>query len=321
MCKIACQPTVKRLTQLMINFLVSILFLLVSAVYAVRQPDTTDLTGVIIKDTAAFIPITNACVIVSSGENFEGDTGWVNASGIYHIVHSNCHSCRTYYSVNAPGYYPRIVFTDSAYLDSNLRKTTLNVSLIDTLYPSALPVTVQVNGSSEPLPLSGYCISLRPVGKETPVIYDTTDENGCVVFPQVAISPYADYRISVSLTLDTGFLFSAHDSMDAALSVRDTVYTFNIHSTGADRVAVNSANRVISCNPNPFSGAIQLRLNVKGKKSEVAVFSLTGQKVFNADLRGAKEISWRPSYLASGLYLLKAIVDGRVFTKSIIYIR
>lgn len=72
--------------------------------------------------------------------------------------------------------------------------------------------------------------------------------------------------------------------------------------------------------PNPFSGAIRLRVRGAASGGELRVYDMAGRTVSSFRLeKGGLDLAWKPERLPSGMYLAKIRSGKRMLTRKILY--
>ena len=87
-------------------------------------------------------------------------------------------------------------------------------------------------------------------------------------------------------------------------------------------------NIAFSAHPNPFNNACEIQvLGIGNRESEIAIYDLGGNRVAEftitrCPLRAIRELIWCPDEsIPSGIYLIRATIDGRAICKRIVYLR
>lgn len=93
-----------------------------------------------------------------------------------------------------------------------------------------------------------------------------------------------------------------------------TVYGNRLANPGVDAEGVDQLGNEVTLSPNPNGGEFEIGINTVQTSGEIVIFNSFGQQVFTGRLRsGANRFS--QTQLASGMYFLHIMVDGKVSIK------
>jgi hypothetical protein len=74
----------------------------------------------------------------------------------------------------------------------------------------------------------------------------------------------------------------------------------------------------ITALPNPFHTRIDLRISGLIKPFSVSIYDISGSKIIEFANITSNAITWNPSGLASGVYMVKAQIKGKNYVKKIL---
>ena len=70
---------------------------------------------------------------------------------------------------------------------------------------------------------------------------------------------------------------------------------------------------------NPFANVIKVKLQKAANNISLQLFNINGSMVGEKIFFNARQLNWdMPNTLNSGIYILRAVVDGELFSKKII---
>lgn len=99
------------------------------------------------------------------------------------------------------------------------------------------------------------------------------------------------------------------------------VYSLNIdvRKVGAERKARRPVLASIEAYPNPFNPSVTIKVPVFVKSAGLSIYDIAGKKVFNLPSVKTNEIVFDGRSLASGMYIVRAVVDGQRYVKKIVF--
>lgn len=75
----------------------------------------------------------------------------------------------------------------------------------------------------------------------------------------------------------------------------------------------------ISCSPNPFTSATTIKYNAPGtREGKILIYDLSGRLLLSRQMMSNGGFEWKPHGLPAGIYLLKAIADGKNYSRKLI---
>jgi len=128
----------------------------------------------------------------------------------------------------------------------------------------------------------------------------------------------------LKLTFDNNGVFTCWQNgvkQDMTFSSVGKIYftDLSLHTKNGENL---SQFEVFKVYPNPTTGMLTLEFTQNsGKKTEVSVSNLVGAEVFRKELDNASNYQIDLSNQASGIYLLKVIVDNRQYISKIVVSR
>ncbi len=153
-----------------------------------------------------------------------------------------------------------------------------------------------------------------------------------------------DYCYAMDCTPDTDYvLLGSTYSNDCDVSGKNGLFDYWVVKLLPDTVSfINDKDLPItfsfSTHPNPFNSAVKIRVRgVEDSRIRVEVFDIDGRMVARfdkltdrnaepviepAEMTGAREFIWSPGEsVGSGVYLVRAIIDDKIVTKRIVYLK
>jgi hypothetical protein len=107
------------------------------------------------------------------------------------------------------------------------------------------------------------------------------------------------------------------DSLFAGTS--EGLYLYTEHdSTGIKAAGIN--NKVhFAVYPNPFGTAVEIALPAHRKRAVISIYNSSGQFIGSfRNISADNTLNWNAGSLANGVYLIKANVDGKVYSKKVL---
>jgi hypothetical protein len=236
-------------------------------------------------------------------------------------------------SASQAGFYPQSIFTSILpNVITNPPQKDILFELIDTaLNPYAsvnvvvtnngVPVEsayVSFNGGRE-LMLCMYDKASRAMAKIAPEslstnFYGYTAKDGKLSFSMVSLVPYIDYYYYISsprLSLyKQGFIrLNPYVPVDFAIDL----------STGVENLpAVLASANSLRASPNPFHSSTAILFGNPGKSADISIYDIKGSRVAAfASVRG-NSVQWNAANRPSGMYVVKAVIGKKVYTKKIL---
>ncbi|HXS36461.1 MAG TPA: PKD domain-containing protein [Flavipsychrobacter sp.] len=157
-------------------------------------------------------------------------------------------------------------------------------------------------------PVAGLIIYLEDASGKL-VEYTHTDAKGNYSFNNIALGSYIIFpedmgytTISYPVTLSSGA------SKLNSINFKQNSTTIEPSTTGIENV---TAENKISIYPNPTTGMVTIQWNnTKAQAADVTVTNITGQKVFQTQLKASNQNALNLSQLNSGIYLINVTSDG-----------
>lgn len=196
-------------------------------------------------------------------------------------------------SANTPGYLvsPELSTIDGSH---NLSFDTFKVGnpqFADGFVPGNM--TVQVGTLSNPTDFA----SMQPVG-EPIVITEQSVTHSNIIIPASATQKYIVFKINA-------------DAIHNAAGIDNVIWKANTAGV------VNAAKNTFSIYPNPAEGKIITINNTFAGNTAVAIYALTGAKVYDAALTN-NEQTLNLSNLSSGMYIVKVSTGNTSESKKLI---
>lgn len=110
---------------------------------------------------------------------------------------------------------------------------------------------------------------------------------------------------------------------DGTQPLLQTIYNVLNQNTNVKNFKQELSKDVISISPNPFNPATIISFNSLSNSGELIIYNSIGQLIENykIDKRGLVNIKFNGATYSSGVYFVKAITNGLVFTKKMILLK
>jgi hypothetical protein len=70
--------------------------------------------------------------------------------------------------------------------------------------------------------------------------------------------------------------------------------------------------------PNPFNPTTRIPYNLGTKQGKLKIYSINGQMVYQKRIKGSGVLLWEAKGLSSGIYILKAQIGNRRYSRKLV---
>jgi len=175
-------------------------------------------------------------------------------------------------------------------------------------------------------PLSGIDISLENITSEV-ISYAITDSLGRYSFKNIPNGSYTIYVDIAGLVMDTTYTINitAMDSIFSNLDFCVDTSLINICNLSTSVVDMPVLEHSLKVYPNPYTGQTQIAFRLTHKANvSLEVYSILGEKIQELD-KGKKDkgdyqytFSAKRSGYSSGIYLLRIVINDKIYTRMLV---
>ena len=143
-----------------------------------------------------------------------------------------------------------------------------------------------------------------------------TDKDGVVVFKDMSLYPYIDYVYSAAKNIgQAGYSLSGTVRLNRYLQ-KHLVIDFSSSVSGVKPASgVNDTQDFLRVLQNPFTATASIIFSNPEKSASIAVYDIAGRLVKSFANVNSNSIVWNVKNQPDGIYLLKAISDGKIYSK------
>jgi len=172
-----------------------------------------------------------------------------------------------------------------------------------------------IRGGSPAIPRLDFEYSLHGIDGPWVVIADSIPSSGFYVWNVPDMDSVYDDSYLRILDSENGNVLDISDS------------PFTIRGSSSITSIQKPVDATLSIYPNPFNGAVRIQFeNVNGNDIDVEVYNIYGQRIFedtiHKNLSSNYSWSWQPDdRICSGIYLLKASIQGKDIYRKLNYLK
>ena len=141
------------------------------------------------------------------------------------------------------------------------------------------------------------------------------DARNAIIKANILNNNGEDTALIWSTFANRGLGFSASQGLSTNRLDGKQAFDLPSGSSGLSRLNVESG---IALWPNPNNGSFELMLPDGSKEMSVTMFDLSGKQVYHQTLSGQTTVTVNNNELTPGVYFIKAVSKGRVYTNKII---
>lgn len=223
------------------------------------------------------------------------------------------------------GYY-----NQSMYLNSYPRNITqppsvdLSYELIESADSAVAGCQITVlNGAGAPVESASvslsagremlFCPMYAKAAAGTTSLYGYTNSRGQVSFKDASLDPFIDYSVSIYKNMQSA------QGLIRLNTFLDLSYSFTLNVVGVEKGKTGTVASTLDVQPNPFNPAVTISFANPGKKADLLIYNVEGKLVQSFRNVAGNRVAWSALGCPSGIYLLKARINGLTQTRKLIY--
>lgn len=256
------------------------------------------------------------------------DTVWTESDSTGRFTLSLPNS-GTDYAITAlgRGFYPQTMYLKSyPMMESFPPQVNLSYELVTDTDSALAGCEISVTGiggapvESASVSLSGgremmICLdkARAKAAAGTTYLYGYTDRQGRLSLKDASLDPFIDYLVHVYK--------NGQSASDLIRLNRFTAlsYDFTLNVVGVEATAIMATSSWLDVRPNPFKPAVTISFANPGKKADIAIYNVEGKLVHSFKNFAGNRVSWNAEGIPSGLYVLKARINGLTQTRKLVY--
>ncbi len=236
-------------------------------------------------------------------------------------------------TVTKEGYYPQSVCTKSYpvmegdYSGQEYIKEQLSFELLDTAKTASDSLTVLVTMKGVPVESAYvnlsegralfYCIMVDmaySASEAMSMAGSLTGKDGRFVIKDLSLNPFIDYYYDI---YNVNIIEGRKSGIFRMNAYVDNLLHIELGAAAVEAKPASSITGNLSIQPNPFNSETRIVLGSSVKRADLRIYDVSGRMVQSFMNVKAKNLVWNAKGMPSGIYLLKAKLDSKIYTKKL----
>jgi hypothetical protein len=236
-------------------------------------------------------------------------------------------------TVTKAGYHPQTVFTSNySVMYSNPPQMALSFELLQESLDPVTNLTISVTYNGAPVDSAyvylagGREMILCAYEVEDPKVlakaqaavgyfWDYTDRQGLLKADSLSMKPYIDYIYNISKRVSGQYL-TKRGIIRLNKYWNNTLHV-DLGTVSAENSPAGEAARPLTAAPNPFNPETRISIGEHKTPVDLFIYDVGGRLVKQFRKVKGNSVTWNAAGLSSGVYIVKARIDNKHYTKKL----